>query len=146
MSIISDRNTTAESDGDRDGMTIGDHVPAGATGREASITLDAPATIEHLSVRIYQGAQLDLELRPVVRHKDNTEQPLLEYAGKTYVDGDDDRWDWPLSKSIEEEEEIVIYATNRDGSNAYDYRVNVAIDYHGGSSRNLVSLLSGGVL
>lgn len=144
MPVIS-RSSTADSEESRDGFTLSDHVPAGATNRETSIRVDSDATIERLAVRIYTGAELDLQLEPVRRTTDgNTpDQPLLEYSGKRYIDGDDDRYQWIISEPVEEGDEIVLKATNKDGSNAYDYRANFDVDYHGGSSRGPLNFIKG---
>lgn len=145
MPLISDRNQTAESSEPKDGFTLSDQVPAGATDQETSLEVDQAATVERLSIRIYPGAQLDLELRPVVRQErgNTSDQNLIEYAGKEYIDGDDEQYHWDLSVPIEQGDKIVIQATNRDGSNAYDYRANLDIDYQGGSSRGLLNAIGG---
>lgn len=147
MPVLS-RNNDATAVGPKDGFSLSDQVPAGATDREVRITVDTAATIERMEVRIYQGPELDLEIEPVRRPNaaNVSDQPLLEYSGKEYVDGDDDLYTWQVAEPVEEGDEIVIIATNRDGSNAYDYRVNFDVDYHGGSSRGILSALQGGVL
>lgn len=145
MSVISARNADAEGDAGRDGITLSDHVIAGATDQEVSISVDAGATIERVAARIYDGPQLDLELRPMIKTNDNQYRPLLEYGGKQYIDGDDDVYEWAVAQSIEAGEEIVVKATNQDGSNAYDYRMNFDLEYEGGVGRAISSIL-GGVL
>jgi len=142
---VLDRDTDAAAAGPKDGFTLSDQVPAGATEREVEVTVDTDATIERLSIRIYTGAELDLELRPLVRTTGggSRDEPLLEYAGKEYLDGDDDRYTWDLAQPIEDGEKIVIEATNNDGSNAYDYRANVDVDYHGGTGRSLLATIGG---
>lgn len=139
MSVISGRSETVEQE--REGLTLSDHVPAGATDQEVSVKIPQSATVERLSVRIYTGAELDLELYPYIQREDGTRQPLLELVGKEYIDGDDDLYEWTLSRPIESGDEITISATNNDGSNAYDYRANLDLEYAGGLSR-----IFGGVL
>lgn len=147
MAVISDRNATGQSDEPRDGVTLSDQVPASTTGQEVTYEVDSDATIERIQIRIYEGAELDLQLEPIRRTTEGAtpDQPLLEYAGKSYIDGDDDVYEFVVSEAIHNGEKIVIKATNNDGSNAYDYRVNVDVDYHGGSGRGPLSFL-GGVL
>lgn len=146
MSVISDRSAESRAAEPKDGFTLSDRVPASTTDQEVSITLDSDATVERLSIRIYPGAELDLQLVPVVRTSGggSRDRPLLEFAGKEYVDGDDDMYVWELSKPVEEGDEIVMKATNNDGSNAYDYRANFDVDYRAGSTGLLASI--GGVL
>lgn len=146
MPVLS-RDQDAEATGPKDGFSLSDQVPGGATGREVSARVDTDATIERISIRIYQGPELDLELEPMVRERGggSRKRPILEYSGKEYVDGDDDLYVWDVAEPVEEGEEIVVEATNRDGSNAYDYRANFDVDYHGGTSRGLLETI-GGVL
>lgn len=137
MSVISGRNQSTRSDGDKEGVTLSDRVPANTTDQEVTLEITQEATIERMSVRIYTGAELSLELYPFIRRDDNSTQPVIEMVGKSYVDGDDDYHEWDLSRGLEAGDELVIQATNNDGSNAYDYRVNVDIDYANGLSRFL---------
>lgn len=144
MPVLS-RDNDSEATGPKDGFTLSDQVPAGATNRAVKVEVDTDATIERMSFRIYPGAELDLELVPYVYETGGgrRKRPILEFGGKEYVDGDDDRYPFEVSEPIEEGEEIVIEATNRDGSNAYDYRVNFDVDYHGGTERGFLASLGG---
>lgn len=137
MSVISGRQDSIAS---REAASLSDHVPAATTEQVLTLTVERPATVERVALRIYQGAQLDLEIRPYIRRKNNTEQPLIELVGKEYIDGDDDLYVWDISRPLEDNEEIVFSATNNDGSNAYDYRVNLDLDYADGASRFLGGL------
>lgn len=142
---VLDRQNDATAAGPKDGFSLSDQVPAGATGREVSARVDTDATIERISIRIYQGPELDLELEPMVQERGggSRKRPILEYSGKEYVDGDDDLYVWDVAEPVEEGEEIVVQATNRSGSNAYDYRANFDVDYHGGTGRGLLESIGG---
>jgi hypothetical protein len=119
---------------DRDAYSIAESVAAGATS-EQTIELPADATIERVQVRIYVGAELDLELQPIIRDDTGTERPIVKFGGKNYIDGDDDFYQFSPSKPVKDNEEIVIRATNNDATVALDYRVNLDVDYAGGVER-----------
>lgn len=141
MSVISGRSSEPDSVPDKEAVSFSDHVPAGDS-TELTLTLPADATVERLAVRIYTGAELDLQLRAEVQQGENAPaRPLVQHVGKDYIDGDDDFHEWDLSQSVEEGDAIVITAENNDGSNAYDFRANMDIDYASGGLR-----LFGGVL
>lgn len=145
MPVISGRSESGELDDPKEGVTLGDRVPAGATEQRMEFEVLADATVEQFSVRIYQGAQLDLQLEVFIERKINESRTrrddIVEMVGKEYIDGDDDVYEWDVSQPIEEEDKLVILATNNDGSNAYDYRANFDVDYEGGVSRGLSRLL-----
>jgi hypothetical protein len=112
-------------------------------------TVQRDATIEEVQVRIYRGAENDLEVQPYVLRGQSDAQnriDLIEFEGKTYLDGDDDIWTFSISEEVEEDDEIKVEATNNDGSNAYDYRCNVELDEAGGVHRfiGLVQDIGGG--
>lgn len=145
MPVISERNATGSNSdqvGDRRGVTFADQVPAGATNRTLTYTIPRDATVERVQVRIYDGAQLDLELSPYISQgADEGRTDVIRTVGKDYIDGDDDVYEWDVSLPVERGDELVWSATNNDGSNAYDYRAIVDVE-HGGGLRRLV----GGVL
>lgn len=105
--------------------------------------IESDATIEHVMIRIYSGAELDLQIKPFVL-KGRDRQPLINYEGKDYVDGDDDVWPFTMSEPIEEGEEIGVEVTNKDASNAYDFAAHIHVDYAGGVRRALSSIVRGG--
>lgn len=122
--------------GDRRGVTISDRVPAGATNRKMRYRVPRDGTVEAFSLRIYSGAELDLEIKPyVVQKADEGQTDLIRMVGKDHLDGDDDVYRFDTSVPVEQGDEIVLSATNQDGSNAYDYRSNIEIDHAGGLSR-----------
>jgi len=122
----------------KSGISFSDEVAAGSTETE-SHQLDRPATVESISVRIYPGPGTDLEIEPFVKTNDGTRRPLLDYAGKQFVDGDDDVYSWSVSEPVEQDATLEVRAKNTDASNPYNYRVNMDVDYREGSR----SVLSG---
>lgn len=123
----------------RAGQTLALQVPAGDSGK-LSVPVDGPATLESLKLRIYSGAENTLQLRPQ-KKSNGAYEDLLDYAendtgtAKTYVDGDDDVWEWALSVPMNPDDEVVIDYENTDGSNAHNFRAVVEIDYLGGAER-----------
>jgi len=141
MPVITDRSSSPESVPDKEAISLSDQVAAGST---QTLTYKVPeeATVERFAVRIYVGAELDLEIDPYIKTDGNEpNRTLIDLVGKQYIDGDDDRYEFDLSRSIPDSAEIVLEATNNDGSNAYDYRANLEIDYASGASRFLGGIL-----
>jgi hypothetical protein len=112
------------------GQTLAKQVPASESGI-ITVSVDAPATVESLAIRIYPGAENTLRLRPVVKSS-GAESDILDYGGKSYVDGDDDDWEWDVSEPVGADDEIGIRYDNTDGSNAHNFRATVDVDYRGG--------------
>ena len=134
--------TEREQSGDRRGVTISDRVPAGATGRKMEYRIPKSGTVESVSFRIYEGAELDLEITPYIDHEgDDGTTDLITQVGKDHIDGDDDVYSFSVSVPVSREDTLVISATNQNSQYDYDYRANVEIDFAGGSNR-----IFGGVL
>lgn len=123
-------------------VTLSEQVAAGATASDVSYTVPADATIEKFQVRIYEGAELDLQVRPQVLEQGSAQPtPLVDIAGKSYIDGDDDLFTWELSRPVEEGAEIRMRSKNLDGTNPYDYRANLELNNVGGTDGTLSQLL-----
>lgn len=104
---------------------------------ELSKVIEKPATVEQLDVRIYRGAELDLRVKPYVRREDQR-HPLVEYHGKSFIDGDSDHWTFPVSESVEKDDEIGVVIENTSSTaDGYvlDGAVDLTLDRAGGSSR-----------
>jgi hypothetical protein len=112
------------------GQTLAKSAPAGGSGI-VTLSVDADGTIESLKLRIYRGAENTLHLRPV-RKTNGSEIALLDYAGKTFVDGDDDVWQWDVSVPIQKGDEIGIRYDNQDPNNPHNFRATVDVDHRGG--------------
>lgn len=134
--------TQPTTDAQRRGLSFGDEVAPNSEADE-TITLEADATVEKLRIRIYPGARLDLRVRPLVRTQSGNEYELVELEGKSYVDGDDDIYEWSLAEPVSEGDEIVMETENVNQNNAYDYRADVELEHAGGLSR-VLSALGGG--
>lgn len=128
------------SDTSQTGQTIAKQVPAADSGK-LTLPIDAPGTVEKLKLRIYAGAENDLHLRPQIK-ANNAYSNLLDYAGKDYVDGDDDTWTWDLSEPIRKDEELVIRYDNKDGANAHNFRATFSVDHLGGVERAVSAVRS----
>lgn len=130
----------------RDGQSLASRTPAGATETE-NLSIDSDGTVERLTLRIYRGAETDLRLYPRIVREGNS-IPLIETAGKTYIDGDDDHWEWTLAQPVQQGDRLSIRAVNNDDTNPHNWRATVEVDYLEGQSRVLSSIRSaiGGVL
>ena len=115
-------------------ISFGEEVPAASTERIRH-EVEHDATIEKVGIRIYRGAELDVRVRVEVHKQWGNEYSAIEQEGKGFIDGDDDRYLFSLAEPVEEGDEVVIEVENRDGSNAYDARVNVELDRFGGVER-----------
>lgn len=98
-----------------------------------------PATVEDLDVRIYRGAELDLHVKPQVK-RDGRRFDLVEYNGKSYVDGDGDHWTFDVSEQVSEGDLLVVQASNVDPDYSLDFAVDMIIDREGGTSRLIPSI------
>lgn len=122
------------STNEKAGQTPAYQVPAGAAGT-IEVATDGPCTLEHLKLRIYDGAENTLQLRPQ-KERNGTYDELLAYGdGKQYVDGDDDVWEWDLSIPFETDEKIVIRYDNTDTQNPHNFRATTSVDYMNGAER-----------
>jgi hypothetical protein len=122
---------------DKDSFSISEQVPANSSSEQV-VEVPSDATIERLQVRIYTGAELDLNITPVVRTSTGQERPIVKLRGKSVIDGDDDFYEFAPTKPIQDNDKLVVKATNT-GTNALDYRVNIDVDYRNG----LVSFVGG---
>lgn len=95
----------------------------------------ADGTVERISVRIYQGPELDLHLDPYVMRFNQRRQDLIHYVGKKYIDGDDDRYIYAVNVPIRMDELLVVFYSNLDPAYTYDFRVTIEVDYAGGLYR-----------
>lgn len=123
--------------------SIGKQVGASATDDEETYGIDAAATLRDLSLRIYAGAELDLEITVWIDPEEGARYPLIQLEGKDALDGDDDTWEWASAEvPVDDGDELLILADNNDGTNAYDYRFNWTEDRLGGAERVVSGLRS----
>lgn len=112
-------------------------------------TYEAPhdLTVEQLTVRIYRGAELDLQVFPFVdrdRSDDRQQrEPLVVFRGKEFIDGDGDTFEFPVSVSVKEGQEIGVEVENVDSTYTYDFAAEVTVDPVGGLQRSTTSFLGG---
>lgn len=107
---------------------------------ELTYTSEEAATVERVDVRIYRGAELDLEVVPFVV-VDEQRFPLVTFRGKEFIDGDGDFFEFTLSEPITAGDKVGVEVTNRDTEFAYDFSVDVSLDYEGGVERSLTSFI-----
>jgi hypothetical protein len=125
----------ASDDDSRDNVRFADRVSPSST-ETLRHELKRAATVEFINVRIYPGAELDLQLVPFGENREGSNRyPLVTLEGKSHIDGDADRFEFDVSEPVDAGEYIGVEATNQDASNAYDYAVDITVEYAGGLRR-----------
>lgn len=97
--------------------------------------MGADGTVERIRLRIYTGAQLGLHLVPYILRPNGVREDLVRMVGKAFIDGDDDHYDFYISKPVYRDEKICVDYWNDDAVNAYDFRMDVEVDHAGGPYR-----------
>jgi len=124
-------------------VSFAETVPSGEES-ELAYETDGAATIERLKIRFYPGQQLDHRIHVVIREKGSgRERNVVQTPGKDVFTGDDDVYDFELSKPLNADEQLVVRSVNTDPQYSYDTRVNAEIDYRGGRVNALISKLGG---
>jgi hypothetical protein len=103
--------------------------------------IEEDATVEQLTVRVYRGAELALQVYPFVK-REGRRFPLIDFNGKSFVDGEGDKWQFDVSESVETDDLVGVEVTNTATDYGYDFSTDVSLDRAGGSSR-VVSFLKG---
>lgn len=109
--------------------------------------VEEPATIEDMTIRFYQGPELAVRARPRrIRH--NSPKPLIEYLGKSYVDGDGDKWEFDVSEPVKKGDVIEVEIDNVADPDpelnlTYDVTIDMHLDREGGESRILPAAVRG---
>lgn len=137
----------------KDTLVFSGNVGGLSTETETT-TLDADATVEEVRVRWWRGPELGLEIEPYVeteRGPDSVDrQTLVELVGRDALVGDDDYITLKVSGvPVADDETIGVDVTNtwdpaaHDFAVDYDYRVEVDVDYAGGTERTALAALDG---
>lgn len=109
---------------------FGLQVPASTAGYEDA-PVEMPGTIERLMVRLYPGPENALRIRPLILRRDE-EIPIVKFIGKPYFDGDGDKWESWLREPVGPDDILRIRYDNVAAAIAYDFAVEIEIDYAGG--------------
>jgi hypothetical protein len=119
-----------------------DTIPADST-ETLEYPVDRAGTVERVRIRIYEGAELALKIRPVViRGDENTDRSdIIETVGKRDVDGDDDVWVFETSKPFENGQVVAVEVTNTDPDYGFDFACDISIDHENGIKRSASSVL-----
>lgn len=122
-------------------------VAAGATGEDTFLIKDA-CTVEHLSVRFYQGANNELLITPMLRDPDGVPIPLVRYSStagvKAFVDGNDDELTFDVSFPAWRNWQLVMQYQSI-AAIALDYKTRVLVDLERGADRAGLPALAGGL-
>jgi hypothetical protein len=127
-------------------------VAPGDTETE-TVVLDEDATVEEIVVRWYRGPELYLGIMPFVESvedADRTErEDLISVHGRDFLVGENDREPYHVDAPVEKHDELGVEVTNTTDQLAaehqfdYDYRCKITVDYRGGTSRWIPSVLQG---
>jgi len=119
---ISKRFATQTSAGSDDALTI---------------EVEESATIEKLKIRIYIGAELDLELDPFVLRDGSERTSIPDLIGKDVIVGDDDTFTLDVSEPVREGDVIGVDYNNTDQNNPHSFAVDMTLERSGGTNRLL---------
>lgn len=121
------------------------NVDAGAT-ETLTYSVEEPATIERLVVRIYQGPELSLHVTPRTIGDNGNGRPdsLVEFVGQSYIAGDGDKWVFDLSETVSKDDVLEVEVENTADPDpnlnlTYDAAVHMELDRMGGLSRPIRS-------
>lgn len=119
----------------RKGYNFSSTVNADSTEIE-KVVAKHDATIEHVHTRFYPGQQLDLQLKLQVVAQDGTKKEIVDPVGeRSYVAGDDDKFNWDISVPVEKGDTIRVVAQNVETQYDYDYVANMEVDRLNGLER-----------
>lgn len=110
-------------------------------GESGTLTtqIDEPATVEGLTIRFYQGPELNLELVPF-RKRESDRLPLVDLVGRDVIVGDADVFNLSVSEQIHDGDVVGVQFENTSTEHAYDFQVDVTLEHAGGIDRALSSL------
>lgn len=114
-------------------------------GKKEELTYDISkgARVEELRVRIYRGAELDLEVFPFIERGAGRREPLVTLAGREAIVGDADFFEFPVSVPVDEPQKVGVEAKHVGSEFPLDYQVTMVLDYEGGVDRGLFSMFRG---
>lgn len=114
-------------------------VSAGTSGT-FTYNVRKDGTIENLDIRIYSGAEDELEIDVyVVNQESGLRRKVVETPDdQSYIGGNEDFFQFRASQEVTSDDQIEIDYNNTDGNNPHRYKINVEIDRTGGTLSNLL--------
>jgi hypothetical protein len=87
--------------------------------------------IEEIRIRFNTGQERALKVRPYVIHHANRQEDVFTYAEttETHLSGEDDYFIFPVSVSVQYDDQIAVWVSNTDLSFSYTVSVDVVISY-----------------
>jgi hypothetical protein len=114
-------------------------IGAGAS-RTIKLPIPRDGTVERITVRFYVGTELGVRVVPYVVSDTGTVKQLLTFPkdGKTYIDGEDDRFIFEIREPVfvgTKEVLCVDFVNTTDAQTgfAYDVAVDIEIDHAAGA-------------
>lgn len=115
---------------------------------ELTVEMQDPATVEDVRVRFYAGPRLDVSARPYVEHnrRQRTDRvDLINFpddpSAKDAVDGEDDDFGFDVSEPVDAGDVVGVEFENVNPDYDYPVTVDVIVDFEGGQSRPLGSVI-----
>lgn len=119
----------------REVVIFSDKVLANTTF-EDKFRLPYNCTIEKIIIRLYMGNELALEVDPFLLKHNEVRQNLLNFRGKSYFSGDEEREEFTIGIPALTDEEIVVKVKNTSLDFDYDFIVSFELEFEGGTNRN----------
>jgi len=115
------------------------NVPASTQGA-LTYRIPGECTIERVSLRFYPDAMLNLQLDPYLLKTKERRYNLIDYVtgAKGYIDGDDDYFIYTCKHPAQVDDVLTIEYNNIDAVDAFDFTVDIELDFMGGLLRSEV--------
>lgn len=108
-----------------------------APGASGTLTRPLPmdGTIERLTMRVYSGNAMNLDLTPMVNGFRGRRYPIIDFVGKLFFEGDDDVIQEPISIPVKRAWELAVDYTNNSATDTLDFYVEFIVDHMAGTGR-----------
>lgn len=90
--------------------------------------------IIEVRVKFYPGQERALQIRPFVQLFNSMTEDLFTWAGGTtekFLSGDDDYFVYPVSATVEADDNVAIWVNNTDPTYTYTLVCDVVVSYYG---------------
>lgn len=114
---------------------------------EHTMQMEQDATVEEVTVRFYRGPELALEIEPFAKVGEQgrrDRKSLVDLVGRNVIVGDAETLAFLTRQPVEREEVVgveVRNTTDEGDGYAYDFAVDVTLDYGGGTGSGVVAAL-----
>lgn len=85
--------------------------------------------IEKLYVRFYSGVENSLRVRPFVMHNNRSPEDFLTYNANSFITGEDDYFEFPVSIWIDIDDDLCVEVVNVDLNFTYSLVCDIVVSY-----------------